>query len=103
SNALGIVDAFAESIETSAAICNERARSMLQRLNAMTVKLAMLAAAGRPDADKRNDLEITPDDARAAVAVATRWRDYATAFGERVGETALEQLIGRAPQGRTCT
>src|SRR4029453_12594567 len=59
-NALAIVDAFAESIETSAAISNERARAMLQRLNAMTVKLAMLAAAGRPDADKRNALEITP-------------------------------------------
>jgi len=95
-NALGIIDGFAEAIEISAAISNERARAMLQRLNAMTVKLAMLAAAGRPRADARDDLEVTPDDAQAAVTVATRWRDYATAFGERVGETALEQLIDRA-------
>jgi len=62
----------------------------------MTVKLAMLSAAGRPYADARADLEITTDDASVAVAVASRWRDYAIAFGERVGETALEQLIGRA-------
>jgi 5S rRNA maturation endonuclease (ribonuclease M5) len=95
-NALGIIDAFAEAIETSAALSNERARAMLQRLNAMTVKLSMLAAAGRPDADARDDLQITPEDAQAAVAVATRWRDYAVAFGERVGETALEQKIDRA-------
>ena len=95
-NALPIIDAFAEKIETSAAVSNERSRAMLQRLNAMTVKLAMLAAAGRPDAGTRDDLPITPEDAQAAVAVATRWRDYATAFGERVGETALEQKIDRA-------
>jgi hypothetical protein len=25
-----------------------------------------------------------------------RWRDYATTFAEKVGETALEQLIARA-------
>ena len=96
SNALGIVDAFAEAVETSAAIGNERCRAMLQRLNAMTVKLAMLAAAGRLDADVRDDLEITPADASGAVTVATRWRDCAIAFGERVGETAFEQLLDRA-------
>ena len=95
-NALAIIDRFAEEIENSGALTNERARAMLQRLNAMTVKLAMLAAAGRPEADSRDDLAITPADATAAVAIATRWRQYAEAFGERVGETALEQLIGRA-------
>jgi hypothetical protein len=95
-NALTIVDAFAEAIETSTALGNERCRAMLQRLNAMTVKLAMLSAAGRPDAHAADDLQITPADAQAAVAVATRWRDYAIAFGERVGETALEQLVDRA-------
>jgi hypothetical protein len=94
--ALEILDAFAESIETSVAVSNERSRAMLQRLNAMTVKLAMLAAGGRPDATEQDDLPITPPDAVAAVAVATRWRDYAIAFGERVGETALEQKIDRA-------
>jgi Protein of unknown function (DUF3987) len=95
-NALALIDAFAEEIESSAAISNERARAMLQRLNAMSVKIAMLTAAGRPDAGGGDELQITPDDARAAVAVAARWRDYAIAFGERVGETAFEQLVDRA-------
>jgi Protein of unknown function (DUF3987)/Bifunctional DNA primase/polymerase, N-terminal/Primase C terminal 1 (PriCT-1) len=95
-DALAIVDGFAAQVETSSAISNERCRAMLQRLNAMTVKLAMLSAAGCPQADNGADLAITPDDARAAVAVATRWRDYAITFGERVGETAFEQLIDRA-------
>jgi Protein of unknown function (DUF3987) len=94
--ALDIIDDFAEGIETSAAISNERARAMLQRLNAMTVKLAMLSAAGRPEMEDQQDLLITPSDAHSAVAVASRWRDYAVAFGERVGETALEQGIARA-------
>src|SRR5688572_7025892 len=44
----------------------------------------------------RTDLHITPDDARAAIAVASRWREYAIAFGERVGENVLEQQIARA-------
>jgi hypothetical protein len=95
-NALAIVDGFAAAIESSAALSNERSRAMLQRLNAMTVKLAMLAAAGRPDTGNHDALAITPADATSAVAIASRWRDYAVAFGERVGETALEQLISRA-------
>ncbi len=95
-NALALIDRFAEAVETSDALANERARAMLQRLNAMAVKLAMLAAAGRPGGIVADDLIVTPGDAETALVVATRWRDYATAFGERVGETALEQLIGRA-------
>ena len=95
-DALSVIDEFAASVESSAAIGNERCRAMLQRLNAMTVKLAMLAAAGRPETDAREDLHITPEDSRAAVALATRWRDYAIAFGERVGETAFEQLLDQA-------
>jgi hypothetical protein len=94
--ALPIIDRFAEAIETSDALANVRSRAMLQRLNAMTVKLAMLAAVGRPDAPDRDDLVIHPQDADAAVTIATRWRDYASTFGEKVGETALEQLITRA-------
>jgi hypothetical protein len=95
-DALRIVDDFAVAIETSDALANGRARAMLQRLNAMTVKLSMLAAAGRPQALEADDLRVTPEDAAAAVAIATHWRDYAIAFGERVGETALEGLIVRA-------
>jgi hypothetical protein len=94
--ALALVDRFALAIETSDALANERSRAMLQRLNAMTVKLALLAAAGRPGAVDQDHLLVTPDDAKIAVQVATRWRDYAITFGERVGETALEQLIERA-------
>jgi hypothetical protein len=95
-NALAIVDQFALSIETGDALANDRSRAMLQRLNAMTVKLAMLAAVGRPGAVDRDHLVVTPEDAAIAVQVASRWRDYAIAFGERVGETALEQLMERA-------
>ena len=95
-NALAIVDQFAIAIETSDALTNERSRAMLQRLNAMTVKLAMLAAAGRPGAVDHDDLVVTPEDATAAVRIAERWRDYAITFGEKVGETAMEQLIARA-------
>lgn len=94
--ALAVVDRFAEAVETSDAIANERARAMLQRLNAMVVKLAMLVAAGQPGSTERADLVVTRADAEGAVRVAGRWRDYAIAFAERVGETALEQLIGRA-------
>jgi hypothetical protein len=97
-DALAIVDRFAQAIETSDALVNDRARAMLQRLNAMTVKLTVLTAAGRPGVDERDALIVTPADADAAVAVATRWRDYAIAFGEQVGETLLEQHIGRALQ-----
>jgi putative DNA primase/helicase len=97
-NALGIIDRFAEEIESSDLIANERARAMLQRLNALTVKLAMLAAAGRPDATDHDALIVTPNDAVAAVAVARRWRDYAIAFAERVGETEIERLLQRALQ-----
>lgn len=95
-DALAIVDAFAESIETGHAVDNERSRAMLQRLNAMTVKLAMLAAVVQPGADEHADLVVTPADAHHAVAVARRWRDYAIPFGERVGENLLEQLIAKA-------
>ena len=97
-DALAVVDRFAEAIETSDGLVNERARAMLQRLNAVTVKLAMLAAGGQPGAVDRDELIVTPADAGAAVAVATRWRDYAIAFGEQVGETLLEQHISRALQ-----
>jgi Protein of unknown function (DUF3987) len=95
-DSLAIVDRFAEAIETSDALANDRAKAMLQRLNAMAVKLAMLSAAGRPDAGESDSLVVTADDARCAVVVATRWRDYAIAFGERVGDNALEQMLSRA-------
>ena len=97
-DALALIDRFAEAIETSDALANERARAMLQRLNAMTVKLAMLSAVGRPMAADRDELLVTPADADSAVAVSTRWRDYAIAFSEQVGETLLEQHIARALQ-----
>ena len=56
----------------------------------------MLAAAGRPGVLDQDALTVTPADAQAAVAVASRWRDDAIAFGEQVGETAFEQLLERA-------
>jgi hypothetical protein len=96
--ALTIVDRFALAIETSDVLANDRVRAMLQRLNAMTVKLAMLAAAGRPGVVEGERLLVTEDDATAAVKIASRWRDDAIRFGERVGETMLEQYLARALQ-----
>jgi hypothetical protein len=105
-NTLAIVDEFAAGIEGSGVLTNDRSRAMLQRLNAMAVKLAMLAAVGRPNASNSDHLIITPEDAIAAVRIATRWGEYAVAFGEKVGENAFEQKLDRALQvvraKRTC-
>ena len=95
-DALTCVDRFAVAIEQSDALANDRARAMLQRLNAMTVKVAMLTAAGRPGAVDHDALVVTVEDAAAAVQLVTRWRDYAIAVGDRVGETVLEQYLTRA-------
>src|SRR5262249_53889140 len=97
-DALDRIDRFAATIETDEALADERARAMLQRLNALAVKLAMLAAVGRPGTVDHDVVDVTPADADAAVKIATRWRDYAIAFASKVGDNALEQRIDRALQ-----
>ena len=95
---LDLLDAFAAEIETSTALDHAHSRAMLQRLNAMSIKLAMLVAAGRPGVTDGTALVVRPEDAEAALVIATRWRDYAVTFGQKVGENALEQLITRLLQ-----
>jgi len=95
-DALNIIDRLAEEIETGDLVDDERSQAMLQRLNAITIKLAMLAAAGRPGATEREALEVGPEDAQWAVTVSRRWLAYAVAFGKQVGETEIERLIDRA-------
>jgi hypothetical protein len=77
------------------ALANVRSRAMLQRLNAMTEKLATLAGVGCPsavDGGRSGD----PRGGRARRSgYRARWRDNATTFAEKVGETALEQLIAQ--------
>jgi hypothetical protein len=90
--AMATLDRFAAALE-------DAEDDMLQRLSAMTFKVAVLGAAGRPDVvaeDGPEDLTVTVEDAEAAIAVATRWRGYAEAFAERVGETAFERDVQRA-------
>ncbi len=95
-NALAVIDRLAEEIESSSLVDDERSRAMLQRLNALTIKLAMLAAVGRPGATESDALKVNPEDAQWAVAVARRWLTYAVTFGKQVGETEIERLIDRA-------
>jgi hypothetical protein len=93
---LMVIDRLAQEIESSDLVDDERSRAMLQRMNALTIKLAMLAAIGRPGAVESKELHVTPEDASWAVAVARRWVAYAVAFGKQVGETEFERLIDRA-------
>jgi hypothetical protein len=79
---LARLDGFAADLERDVAEVNETGRAMLQRLTPMAVKLAMLAAAGMPDAPESSALVVRLEDAEAAVVVATRWRGYALAFAE---------------------
>jgi hypothetical protein len=92
-DALVLIDRFCEQLEDDEG--PDRAAAMLQRLGAMTIKLAMLAAIGRPEAPDHDALVVSPQDAEIAVTVATRWKRYALAVADRVGENELERTIER--------
>jgi hypothetical protein len=92
---LEALDEFAAGIEREAAEVDEAARTMLHRLAPMTLKVAMLVAAGHPTTPDRDGLYVTESDAAAAVAIATRWRADAIRFAARIGETEFERLVER--------
>jgi hypothetical protein len=94
--ALARLDRFAARGEHDAAELEERQRAMLQRLDAMVIKLSMLCAAGRSDATAQAQLVVEPRDVEAATTIATRWRRDAVSFAERIGETEFERAVGRA-------
>jgi hypothetical protein len=91
--ALDLLDAFAAALEAESA--SDILKAMLARLVPMAVKVAMLAAAGRPDATDRRDLDVSAADADAAITVARRWQAYATAFAQRIGESDFERIVRR--------
>ena len=92
---LACLDNFAARLEGVAETADDRAKAMLQRLSAMTIKLSMLSAAGQPDAVNRDGLHVTPADAACAVTVAERWQGYALVFAGRVGENEFERAVTR--------
>jgi Protein of unknown function (DUF3987) len=93
--ALAHLDTFAATLEASGADLSERERAMLRRLDAMTIKLSMLVAAGRPETPDGDRLTVTLADASAAVTIAARWRADAVAFAGRIGETEHERQVER--------
>ena len=66
---------------------------MLERLQAMTLKVAMLVAAGTPETIGGLELEVCDADANAAMTIVRRWTRDALAFAGRVGETDFERKL----------
>ena len=94
-SALQVIDAYAEQMEQRSTALEDTAKAMLQRLVPMALKVAMLAASGRPTAHEADELAVSLDDARAALHVIQRWEGYALAFSERVGESRFERELRR--------
>jgi hypothetical protein len=93
--ALEAIDGYAEAMERRSLTLDEVAKAMLQRLVPMALKVAMLAAAGRPDTPLLDGLEVSVGDAEASLMVIQRWEAYALAFAERVGESRFERDLRR--------
>jgi hypothetical protein len=94
-DALQAIDAYAEQMEQRSAALDDAAKAMLQRLVPMALKVAMLAASGRPSVYETEGLSVSLDDARAALHVIRRWEGYALAFAERIGESRFERDLRR--------
>lgn len=97
-NVLSRLDDYAAFLENECSNpqMHESSRAMLQRLTPMTVKLAMLVAAGHPGvADGPAKLVVTLSDADAAIIVARRWQHDAMQFAARVGESDFERVLQR--------
>lgn len=93
--ALDVIDGFARDLELAARDRNPAASAIVARLVPMAVKVAMLIAAGRPDATGKPGLDVTLDDADAAVTIATRWQRDALTFAGRIGESDFERKVQR--------
>jgi hypothetical protein len=83
--------------EIDAPIDNSPSGTMVKRIGVMTRKVAMLAAAGRPEeTQSQNDyLVVSMEDAKAAVIVAKRWMAYARDFETRLGSSRFEVDLER--------
>jgi hypothetical protein len=93
--ALQVIDAYAEQMEQRSGALEDTAKAMLQRLVPMALKVAMLAACGRPTVHQADGLLVGLEDARAALHVIQRWEGYALAFAERIGENRFERDLRR--------
>lgn len=91
---LEALDKFFESeFEKKAAERAENERIMLSRLQAMTVKVAMLIAAGRTGATDEDNLQVRDRDSEAAIKIVSRWAVDAIRFVERIGENDFERKL----------
>jgi putative DNA primase/helicase len=92
-NTLEKLDRFAAEIERNPPDSDIK-RTMLERLNAMVHKLAMLVAAGHPGVIKNPaELTVTIEDAAAAIKIARRWQHDALLFAERIGQNDFERTV----------
>jgi putative DNA primase/helicase len=89
---LARLDEFAAEIEQNSPDSDIKC-TMLERLNVMTHKLAILIAAGRPGVAKRESLTVTIEDAEAAIVIGSRFKDDALVFAERIGENNFERTL----------
>jgi len=97
--ALSLLDQYAAEIEgLEQTDTPETVKTMLQRLPAMAVKLAMLTAIGWPDATKNEMVVVSERDASLAVAVARRWQGFMHTFALRIGDTEFEAKLQRVKQ-----
>ena len=95
---LECIDSYAIEIESacSGPTMTPRERLMLQRLLPMTVKVAMLIAAGHPGVpDGPTTLHVSMADAEAAVTIARRWQRDAIRFAGHIGESQFERTLQR--------
>jgi hypothetical protein len=90
----------AAAMEATSSELPERERAMLRRLDAMTIKLGILVAAGRPETPDQDALTITLADADAARCIADRWRRDAFAFRQPHRRDRVRAPRGPMPQGR---
>jgi Protein of unknown function (DUF3987)/DnaB-like helicase N terminal domain len=88
------LDGFAAAIERNPPESDVK-RTMLERLNAMTHKLAILIAAGRPGVVGNDFLTVELEDVDAAIIIAQRFQRDALLFAERVGESDFERTVQR--------
>lgn len=97
--ALAHLDQYAAEIEgIEETDTPEVVKTMLQRLPAMAVKLAMLTAIGWPDATRNDMIVVSRRDAELAVQVARKWQGFMHAFALRIGETEFEAKLQRVKQ-----
>lgn len=110
-DALKLIDEFAAEIEEEASETIEGQKPMFDRLLVTTLKIAILAAVGRPEIAKLGadtnviqitgertpePLKVTVEDATIAVRVARRLKDSALRFSQRIGESEFERNLEKA-------